>query len=399
MSIHSGGLVIKIAFPNHEAADPRYLQNLRAFVKKSKEAGPPFDVLGLDNDLATATPSQAHTPGERTIYFEEGCIGRGAFGWVSKAVRTCDGEYVAIKKFSAPANKRKWDRYDPEWLETIRREFAIMKDNPHVSALWCRPHPDYALTIEQPNVMQVIEFRETPEPLIVMRYYEHGNIVEAGVAYDQYVSAIGQVLDGLEHLHIKGIAHRDLKPENFLVEKHPLFKVVISDFGLSKVVTDTTLLRTFCGTLKYLAPEVFPGSNNGYGPSIDVWALGVIGFEWLYGVPDLPTIPMPRRKETEVKPDHWHHWIDAWADLLLSKLDDQDSDSTVEILLGMIETRPKRRWPADRCLQKGFENGLFRRRAADGLVVNARDPIEAASEAVEEDEQARTPTATLPPQM
>jgi len=70
-------------------------------------------VLGLDSDPTTATPSQAHTPGERTIYFEEGYVGRGAFGWVSTAIRTCDGEYVAIKKFSPPASKRKRDEYDP----------------------------------------------------------------------------------------------------------------------------------------------------------------------------------------------------------------------------------------------------------------------------------------------
>ena len=102
-----------------------------------------------------------------------------------------------------------------------------------------------ALTTEQPNVMQVIELRETPQPYFVMEYYEHGNIVEACVAYDQYVTAIGQILDGLNHLHAKKIAHRDLKTENLLVEKHPFFKVVIIDFGFSKAATDTTLLRTF----------------------------------------------------------------------------------------------------------------------------------------------------------
>jgi serine/threonine protein kinase len=158
------------------------------------------------------------------------------------------------------------------------------------------------LTIEQPNMMRVIEFRETPEPMIIMDYYDLGNIMEAGVAYDQYVTAVGQILDGLHHLHAKGVAHRDLKPENFLVEKVPFFKVVITDFGLSKFVTDTTLLRTFCGTLKYLAPEVFPGISDGYRPSMDIWALGVIAFEWLYGIPDPPTVPTPR-KEKKVRLD------------------------------------------------------------------------------------------------
>lgn len=107
-----------------------------------------------------------------------------------------------------------------------------------------------ALSTGQPNVMQVIELRETPQPYLVMQYYKHGNIVEACVAYDKYDTAIGQILDGLNHLHAKNIAHHDLKPEILLAEKHPFVKIVISDFGLSKAGTNTTLLRTFCGTLK-----------------------------------------------------------------------------------------------------------------------------------------------------
>ncbi|KAF2817572.1 kinase-like protein, partial [Mytilinidion resinicola] len=127
--------------------------------------------------------------------------------------------------------------------------------------------------------MQVFEFREAPEPMIVMEYYPDGNMVDALVVDDERrISAAGQILDGLSHLHAKGLAHRDLKPENFLVKLRP-FQVVITDFGLSKVVPDTTLLKTFCGTLKYAAPEVFPGLSDGHGPEVDVWSLGVIIFE------------------------------------------------------------------------------------------------------------------------
>lgn len=129
------------------------------------------------------------------------------------------------------------------------------------------------LIVEQPNVIQVFEFREIPEPRIIMDYYSAGNIVDAGVVdEDRYVSALGQILDGLSHLHAKVVAHRDLKPENFLVEKKPFFKVVVTDFGLSKVVTNTTLLTTFCGTLKYLAPEVFPGLSDGPQSTFGPWA-------------------------------------------------------------------------------------------------------------------------------
>lgn len=48
------------------------------------------------------------------------------------------------------------------------------------------------LAIEQPNVMRVTKFWETPEPRIVMDYYPLGNFVDGTVIdEDQYVSAMG----------------------------------------------------------------------------------------------------------------------------------------------------------------------------------------------------------------
>ncbi len=59
-------------------------------------------------------------------------------------------------------------------------------------------------------------------------------------------------------MHDKGITHRDLKPENILLsspnENETLIKV--TDFGLSKLFDATTVMKTFCGTPNYLAPEV-----------------------------------------------------------------------------------------------------------------------------------------------
>lgn len=45
--------------------------------------------------------------------------------------------------------------------------------------------------------MRVFEFRGSPHPLIIMDYYEHGNIAEADVAQDKYVTAFGKILNGL----------------------------------------------------------------------------------------------------------------------------------------------------------------------------------------------------------
>ncbi|MCJ1252164.1 hypothetical protein MMC30_009403 [Trapelia coarctata] len=116
IKIYSGGLIIKIEFPNHEAAHPVYIENLRAFVKKSKEKFKEskeqvlaVEGFGLDSDLSTATPNQAQTPSERPVYYNDKKIGKGAFGEVRRLIKARDGKYFAAKSFNPPTNKRKHD--------------------------------------------------------------------------------------------------------------------------------------------------------------------------------------------------------------------------------------------------------------------------------------------------
>ena len=177
-----------------------------------------------------------------------------------------------------------------------------------------------------------------------MAYYPLGNIVDVGIVDDdRYVSALGQILDGLSHLHAKGVAHRDLKPENFLIEMDPLFKIVIADFGLAKIASDNALLKTYCGSLKYAAPEVFPGLSSGHGPPVDVWSLGIIVFKWIYGIPNPPDVPKPKKKNEEVSAQKLYDWIDAWAERLLNKLEDQENDQVIQILVRMIQVKVRSR--------------------------------------------------------
>ena len=223
-------------------------------------------------------------------------------------------------------------------------------------------------------MVQVFELRETPEPTIIMDFYPLGNISDANTAYDEYITAWGQILDGLKHLHAKGVVHRDLKPENILVERNPLFKVIIADFGMAKVTTDTALLQTFCGTLKYAAPEVFPGLSSGHGPLVDIFSLGIMVYEWIYALPNPPDAPKPKKNNQEVFDKQWCTWLDEWVGLLLDKLEDEEDDSAIRILICMIETKVTSRWSATKCLTQGFRNRLFQRRVADGLIGCASDP-------------------------
>lgn len=90
------------------------------------------------------------------------------------------------------------------------------------------------------------------------------------------------MLLALSHLHQLGIIYRDLKPENILLDKFGHVKLI--DFGFSKKVHERT--NTICGTPAYIAPEIFIG--EGYTKSVDYYALGILIYEMLVGLPPFP---------------------------------------------------------------------------------------------------------------
>lgn len=232
---------------------------------------------------------------------------------------------------------------------------------------------------EQPNLMRIFDFQETPWPRLIMDYYPEGNIVDAGVHDEEnLVSAFGQILDALRHLHAKGLTHRNLKPTNILVETRPLFKVVITDLGLAQALTSTTILGDFYDSLIYRAPEAFPDSS-GHGTKADMWSLGVVILDIMNMLPVAPFQYEMDRVASDIGDEYsepvgfLQPWMDRWFLRLHQKLADEEDGSSVEILRGMMQDDVKNRWAADTCLRRGFENGLFKRRLADGLVVCATD--------------------------
>jgi serine/threonine protein kinase len=89
----------------------------------------------------------------------------------------------------------------------------------------------------------------------------------------------GQCVLLLQYIHNQSVVFRDLKPENLLLDKRGYLKLV--DFGFAKQVAVKTY--TLCGTPEYVAPEML--LNRGHNRSVDWWALGVLLFEMLAGLP------------------------------------------------------------------------------------------------------------------
>jgi serine/threonine-protein kinase len=105
----------------------------------------------------------------------------------------------------------------------------------------------------------------------------------------EVVLYLRQVARALDKAHALGIIHRDLKPANLYLTQRddgtPLVKIL--DFGIAKLADgvsgELTQDGTIFGTPWYMSPEQARGQASKVGPSIDLWALGLIAFRLLTG--------------------------------------------------------------------------------------------------------------------
>ena len=104
---------------------------------------------------------------------------------------------------------------------------------------------------------------------------------------------IYSLLETLVYLHKMGIMHRDIKPANILMSSNSSdTKIVLGDFGVSSHIFNKLNSRVFCGTIGYLAPEMFTGS---YNELVDEYGVGLVLYKLLAGV-----APFSARNEEEM---------------------------------------------------------------------------------------------------
>lgn len=81
-----------------------------------------------------------------------------------------------------------------------------------------------------------------------------------------------QILEGVAHIHSRGVVHRDLKPENILLDDN--LNVKITDFGFARKIAPGEMLHDLCGTPGYLAPETLRTNMmedaTGYSSEVDM---------------------------------------------------------------------------------------------------------------------------------
>lgn len=91
-----------------------------------------------------------------------------------------------------------------------------------------------------------------------------------------------QIAEALTYLHKKNIMYRDLKPENIAIDRYNQVRIIDLGFARRLDTNDTVPGNfTICGTPVYMAPEML--CKQAYSYSIDIWALGIVLHEMLFG--------------------------------------------------------------------------------------------------------------------
>ncbi|XP_010536872.1 PREDICTED: mitogen-activated protein kinase kinase 1-like [Tarenaya hassleriana] len=156
-----------------------------------------------------------------------------------------------------------------------------------------------------------------------------------------------QVLQGLTYLHHeRRIIHRDLKPSNLLINHRG--EVKITDFGVSKILTNTTsLANSVVGTYHYMSPERINGYP--YGNKSDIWSLGLLLLECATG--KFPYSP----------PEHGERWTSVYEVMNAivenpppSAPSDQFSTEFCSFVSECIKKNPEDRKSAKELLEHGF---------------------------------------------
>ncbi|XP_067283283.1 calcium/calmodulin-dependent protein kinase type 1D [Pseudorasbora parva] len=247
-------------------------------------------------------------------------LGTGAFSEVVLAEERSTGKMFAVKCIPKKALKGK--------ESSIENEIAVLRK------------------IKHENIVALEDIYESSNHLyLIMQLVSGGElfdrIVEKGFYTEKDASTlIRQVLDAVNYLHSMGIVHRDLKPENLLYfNPQDGSKIMISDFGLSKMEGTGDVMSTACGTPGYVAPEVL--AQKPYSKAVDCWSIGVIAYILLCGYPPFYDENDSKLFEQILKADYE---FDApyWDDI---------SDSAKDFIGSLMEKDPSKRYTCEQALR------------------------------------------------
>jgi len=208
-------------------------------------------------------------------------IGEGREAQIYKA-RTLRGLPVVLKLFNKEVPRERIFN-EAEITSAIKSSYVVNCDNKigHWESDRFFLVLDY---IAGETIRQKIENNEVPD-IETFRTIAFG-LMEAVKAFHLYKDQEG---------NSKVLLHSDIKPNNIIITPEPGSKAVLIDCGIA----GEPRVDVFQGTNGYVPPDSLRGTDMEFSESVDIFALGVTLWEWLFGekpyenptVGDTPSIP------------------------------------------------------------------------------------------------------------
>lgn len=156
-------------------------------------------------------------------------------------------------------------------------------------------HPGVARIYEAGTAEARYEGGETSSATFIAMEHIEGKTLreyarEASLTKREVAGLLLSITTAIVHAHRRGVIHRDLKPSNILID--PAGNPHLIDFGVGLLREDAhdSDGTHIAGTSAYMAPEQLVGRVDQVDTRVDIYSIGVIGYELLTGTtPHQPT--------------------------------------------------------------------------------------------------------------
>eukprot|EP01017_Pseudomicrothorax_dubius_P037124 TRINITY_DN539_c0_g4_i1.p1 TRINITY_DN539_c0_g4~~TRINITY_DN539_c0_g4_i1.p1 ORF type:complete len:490 (+),score=155.12 TRINITY_DN539_c0_g4_i1:49-1470(+) len=196
-------------------------------------------------------------------YREDDTLGKGQFGYVYKGEDTQTKEKVAIKVVPLHILENQY------YGQLLINEVEALKK------------------LRSPSIVRFIDLKMTKNNIyLITEFCDSGDLCaylekKTKLTEDEVLDVLKQICEAFKEMKRFNIIHRDLKPANMLIHQG---RIKIADMGFAKSVKNFqgSILQSTVGSPIYMSPQLL--FKQFYTSKCDVWSLGVILYQLLYGV-------------------------------------------------------------------------------------------------------------------